>query len=241
MEMSPDLILDYLRTRGFEKGFQTTPLREFTGILDSITGEMVESRDGKGTKRLRVLYNFSEVIVISSTEPYTYPIAQIGIPYSDRERSMMGIFGMSVDKVINADVPEDAPPEAVKGQEYLVGKTIHMKMTPGHMMWDGSVRQETPRECWEVVAITEASTPGIILTVGTQPTALPVTSAKTAAPRALELLDGKTEHGWHQVVFTDPLVKGDAGLITQIITKQFIPAMEAANLVKKGEDGIYHL
>jgi hypothetical protein len=152
MPLTPEEILSQLRTRGFESGFQATPLREFFGKLGSISGDMVK-RGEMPQARLEVLYNFSELEVLTSTEPYESPIAQIAIMHSNREQSGMGVFGKSVDKVINADLPEDAPPEQVKGQDYLIGKTLHMKMTGGHMMWDGKTKEEKARDCWELVEI----------------------------------------------------------------------------------------
>lgn len=255
-DLTPEQILGQLRTRGFEAGFQPrTPLREFIGRLDNIGGEMV---DRFTPPRAQALYNFSEVEVITSTEPYPFPIAQIGIFISVREQSAMGVFGASVDKVINADIPDDAPPEEVKGQDYLIGKVLHMKMTGGHMMWDGATRKEVPRECWELVSVEgEAEVEEVpvkavdgytVFPPYSRPLEKPATKGKAkvavkdATARALELLDGKTENQFYQVVFSDPVVKLDnTGLRDKIIARGFIAPLEAAEVIEKDDDGVYHI
>jgi hypothetical protein len=57
----------------------------------------------------------------------------------------------------------------------------------------------------------------------------------------MNLLDGKTQQEWNNVVFQDPLVKGDPELSNSIIQGTFIPPLEAANLVTKDTDGRFHV
>jgi len=229
MTLSPEDILAQLRTRGFEEGFQRTPLRHFRGKLTSITGNMIERFQ---PPRLEVQYNFEDLEVLDSTEPYPFPIAQISIMHSMRKRSGMGYFGASVDRVINANVPEDAPAEQVKGQDYLIGKEQEWMLTPGHMIWDGNAGEERPRECWELISI---------IGEGSSSSDTAASSEGSAIDRALQLLDGKTEQQWHQEVFQDPVVKGDGGLVSSIIGREFLPPLEAAGTVTKDEDGVYHV
>lgn len=233
-DMTPDEVLAQLKTRGFDKGFQRTPLREFKGKLESITGSM-EQRGNSPQARLYVLYNYADVEVIQSTEPYPFPVAQLEIPHSNRDRSLMGVFGASVDKIINAGADENAAQDQVKGQDYLVGKTLHNKMTPGHMMWDASKGEETPRDCWELVGIEgEGSTPA---TATAQPTGTGAVASNTQ--KALDILDGKTLQQWHQEVFS--AIKGDTELSQNIINGEFLPPLEALGMVTKDENGIYHV
>ena len=74
--LTQDQILAQLMTRGFEQGFQRSPLRDFWGKLTSITGEM---RTGQSGSFAVALYNFDEVEVIESVEPYTSPIGQVEV------------------------------------------------------------------------------------------------------------------------------------------------------------------
>ena len=140
-QLNQEELLGLLKTRGFSKGFQRTPLRDFFGRLDSITGNLVTKFQ---PPRLEVLFNFSEVDVVESTEPYQMPVAQLGIFNSNAEKSGMGYWGASIDKIIN---PKDAngtdinPPEQIKGQSALIGKLLHLKLTDGHLIYDGNANK----------------------------------------------------------------------------------------------------
>jgi hypothetical protein len=189
--------------------------------------------------RLEVSYNFSEIEVFESTEPYTSPIAQISLLHSNRIKSAMGILGASIDKIINAGLGENVAQEQVKNQDFLIGKVQEWRVTPGHMMWNADAGQETPRECWEVVyveGVGGAPHGGVAAPVTTkaQPDAI------TPVQQALNLLDGKTQQQWNNSVFQDPMVKGSPDLINQIISGSFLSAMESSGQITKDENGIYH-
>jgi hypothetical protein len=235
-DLTPEQVLAQLRTRGFETGGFRSPLRHFRGKLNSITGSMVQ-RGQMPAAKLEVSYNFSNVEVIESTEPYPFPIAQISLIHSNRVKSAMGVLGASIDKVINAGLDENAPQEKVKNQDYLVGKVQEWKVTPGHMMWDADQKVETARECWEVISVVGV---GSVPTVAGQSVA-PTAGTTTPVQRAIELLDGKTLQQWNNMVFQDPIVRAGGGdLVNSIINGEFIPPLEAAGIISKDENGIYH-
>ena len=158
--MTQDQILAQLQTRGFESGFQRSPLRDFWGKCTSITGEM---RSGQSGSFAVALYNYGDVEVIESVEPYTSPVAQIEVSVSKGAKSKMGYLGASIDGIINAGLPLDAPPEAVKNQGYIIGKTLHMKLTPGHMIPSKDdatgAWAEKPNDCWILLEIKGEGTP----------------------------------------------------------------------------------
>lgn len=253
-ELTQDEVLAQLRTRGFESGFERTPLRDFWGKLDTITGEM---RQGQRGMYLVAFYNFSEVEVIYSIEPYESPIAQIEIAASTRQKSRAGYFGASVDKIINAGLPPDVlalipdpsgavdaagkvllvPNPQVKTQSYLLNKILHMAMTPGHMVWNQNAGAEQPIDCWELMEIRGEVAPAPQPAPGT-----PATSAPAgAAQQAKALLDGLTEQQWLQKAFGDPVIKADQELVNSIIGRVFLPGLETAGLVEKDANGVYHV
>jgi len=242
-DLTPEQVMEQLRTRGFETGGFRSPLRHFRGKLDSITGSMVQ-RGAMPQPRLEVLYNFSEVEVFESSEPYPFPVAQISIMHSNRVKSAMGVLGASMDKILNASLDENAPQEQAKNQDALIGKVQEWKVTPGHLMWDGNAGAEVPRECWEVVYVEGVGgTPhsGVAATPATAGQPAPATPAGvTPVQQAINLLDDKTQQQWNDVVFRDPLVKSDAELIQSIIQGTFLPPLEAAGTVTKDENGVYH-
>ena len=254
--LSQDQIIGQLKTRGFEAGFSTTPLRDFKGRLTDIGGEM---RDGNWGSYLVVLYNIAEVEVIESVEPYTSPIAQIEIPHSSKAKSKMGYFGNSVDRIINATLAPDVAAEMAKNQDYLVGKICRFAFTPGHMLWNGESKQDLPTNCWEILEVAGeavvAQVPVPAAVVAGVPAVAPVAAAPVAVPipvpvavapvsavqQALVLLDGKNLQAWHQVVFIDPVVKASPDVINSIIGTTFLPPLEAAGQVTKDADGTYHV
>ena len=236
--MTQDQILAQLMTRGFESGFQRTPLRDFWGTLTSITGEM---RQGNTGAFAVALYNFDGVEVIEATEPYTSPIGQIEVSVSTKEKSKMGYLGKSIDSVINVGLPLDAPAGQAKNQDFIIGKFLHMKLTPGHMIPNRDdatgVWGERPNDCWELMEIRGEGAPPPTTVTGAPPP--PTTPVVDANQQALSLLAGKTEQLWHQACFIDPVIKADTAVVQSIISRAFLNGLEAAGKVTKDADGIY--
>ena len=232
--LSQDEVLAQLKTRGYEEGFQRTPLRDFWGILDSYTGEM---RSGQNGSYLVVIYTFSNVEVIKSTEPYTAPTAQLEIPHSVKARTKMGYWGESIDKIINAGVPLDVPQEKVKNQDFLIGKLGHYKLMPGNMIWNSQEKAEKPIDCWKLIELKVGNMPSNPTPAGIPGIGTP--TQESSILTALKLLNGKTEQQWHQEVFTNTIVKADSALVNSIISRQFLKPFELAGTVTKDAKGIY--
>lgn len=245
-DLTPEQVLAQLQTRGFEAGGFRSPLRHFRGKLDSITGSM-EQRGSMPQAKLELHYNFSELEVFESTEPYPFPITQISMMHNTKDKSNAGVLGLSMGKIINAGVDENIPQgdPRVKNQDFLIGKVQEWKVTTGHMMWDNDKQAETPREAWEVVSVEGVGgTPhsGVATAPATEvPAAAPATSGVTPIRQALDLLDGKSQQEWNSLVFQDPVVKGEGALVKSIIDGTFITNMEATGMVTKDDNGIYHL
>jgi len=242
-ELTPEQVLAQLQTRGFEAGGFRSPLRYFKGKLGSITGSMVQ-RGTMPQAKLEVNYNFSELEVFDSAEPYPFPIAQISMMHSNRTKSNMGVLGASMDKLINAGVDSNATQAQVKNQDFLIGKVQEWKVIPGHMMWDNDKQAETPREAWEVVYVEGVGgTPhsGVAATVSASTSTVDTPTGVTPVQQALNLLDGKTQQDWNTLVFQDVLVKGDQSLVAKIIGGAFIPELEAVGMVTKDDNGVFHV
>jgi len=233
-------VLAQLKTRGFETGSFRSPLRHFRGKLDSITGSMVQ-RGQMAQPRLEIAYNLSDIEVFESTEPYPFPIAQMTIMHSNRDKSAMGVLGASMDKIINAGVGANTPQQQARNQDALIGKVQEWKVTPGHMMpgrdEDGKWT-ETPREAWEVVWVEGmGGTPHSGVAAQEVPTEK---VSETPIQRAINLLDGRTQQQWNNVVFQDAAVKGNSELVNSIITGQFLPSLKESGVINKDANGVYH-
>ncbi len=246
-------LLASLKTRGFEEGFQKSPLRDFRGRLVSITGHLITSMTPPATE---VLYNFEEVEVMpnGSVEPYLSPVTQIPIFQNNRDRSAMGYLGASIDRIINAGIPEDAPDELVKKQSFLIGKMQRWKYTGGHMIWDRRAANpenpskpgmEVPKECWEVIEVEGFSTPVPVAPNIVQPKTVTPTAtmtpqaAKTAVQLAIDLLDGKTDTQFATAAFSNDIIKRDGKIVSSLLGGQFIPGLIAAGVATKNTDGTY--
>lgn len=249
-ELSQDQVLAQLRTRGFEEGFVRTTLRDFWGVLTSVTGDM---REGDRGAYLVALYNHENVEVIESTEPYTSPIGQFEVSASSRAKSSMGYLGASIDRIINQGIAPEIMQEQVKNQEYLVGKRCHWKFTPGHPIpkrasdgtWD-----DVLTNCWELIEIAGEATPTPAAAPATQvvtPAAAPTPAPPkpgeppvSATQEALKELNGKNIQQWHQAVFVNPVVKGNTAFVQTIISGAFLAGQIAAGIVTLDEaTGIY--
>jgi hypothetical protein len=240
--MTPEELLNNLKTRGFEEsGFAETPLQEFISTLTNITPEVIAPKPGGKSFNpfTKVMYNFQDgdLEVLATKEAYPMPVCQIGISHSTKKNSAMYYFGTSVDRIINAGVPDDAPADQVKGQSFLIGKRLHMKQVPHtfSVKQKDSTYADEVKQTWELVEIMGMSRPTNIAT-STQPKAA---SGITPTQQALTLLNGKTETAWYQEVFKDTLVKSQPALMNSIINKQFLPAFVASGAAILGADGKY--
>lgn len=226
---TPEELLALVRIRDLEKGggYRGTPLREFKGTLESYSANLV---DRFTPVRTEIVFNFTDIEIgegmAPPIEPYPFPIAQVSIFYNVNEVSYWGIFANSLVALI----PEN------EGLDYLESKKLHMKVTGGHMMWDGQKGIETPRECWELISVEGAvAPPG-----SGKPTGKKGVDANPTDV-ALKLLDGKNIQDWNQIVFQDPAVKSDGDLITSILNNTFIPSMKEKGIVTVDENGVHHV
>lgn len=200
--------------RGLIEGYQRTPLREFKGKLDGFPTELV---DRFLPAKTYVNLNYSEVEVIETIEPYPFPITQLPMPLNKRRTSSWTIMADSIAKLI--------PPD--QDISNTIGMIHHLKFTPGHMMWDDKKGESTAREAWEVIGLSGAG--------------VATANVADATDRALELLDGKVEEEWNQLVFKDATVKGDGKLIDSILHRRFLQEMKTAGRATDDSNGIWHV
>ena len=200
-----------LPIRGLKAGFES-PLQEFTGILDSVD-QREETFGGKGKPKLKATFNFKNIKVIKSTEPYNFPIANISLFFSETQKSGWGIFADSITKLI----PE------TEGLGFLNGKLIHMALTGGHDFGTDKVTKEKIiRDCWEVIEIEGVATK-------VDPT-----------QRVLDILDGKTDVQFNQVALGDPILKTAPSIMDQLVGQTLLPALEQSGKITKDANGIWH-
>jgi hypothetical protein len=199
-------VTDMLTTRGLKDGFGT-PLQEFIGLLDSYS-----TRKDEKFNKLRVTFNFKDIKVIKSSEPYNFPIAPIDINFSEHKKSNWGVFSGSANKFMpdNEDLP------------WLKGKRVHMALTPGHDFGKDKEGKPMIRDCWEVVGIDGVS--------GKVP----------PEERVIEILDGKTDVQFNQIALTDPILKSAPGIMDSLVNQTLLPALETQGKITKDAAGVWH-
>jgi len=133
-----------------DESFENLPLKDFWGTLTAVSASMVT---GVAPSRLKVKLDFSKLEVIESDEPYTLPTAHIYILQSNREKSEWGVFGNSIDRILNARLPEYISPHLIRGLRHCLDKRIHLRYTPQHLMEDRATKAEKLVSAWEVVEI----------------------------------------------------------------------------------------
>lgn len=204
---------DVLTIRGLQEGFDT-PLRKFTGTLDSYGIE--DNRPAE--------LNFTNITVIESVEPYPFPSAVVSIWPSTKVKSKWGVFGVALGKFIQ-------PHEDLRD---CCGKVFGMMFTPGHML--PTKNEETgewkdlPKECWEVYSLDGAE----VSADGTAPAAV------SPAEKAMQLLDGKNLQTFNQAAMADTVVRADPEILGQIVGKTFVQSLLDAGLFTMDGEGTYH-
>lgn len=202
--MTTENLLDQVSIRNLKEG--GTPLRRFKGKFDSYTLDPIT-----GSTKMRVNLNFTEVEVKDSTEPYQFPIAQIGISHSLSQRSGWGIFSKSLVQFLKED-------QDIKD---AVGMTMELAMTPNHIYGKNQEGEDITGNVWEVASVE-----------GAGPKVNPI-------EKALEILDGKQESAFNQAVFNEPALKG-TDVLSAILNKTFVKTVLEMGQATVDADGTYH-
>ena len=212
--MADEQVRDMLSIRGLtDSDFKQSPLREFKGVLDSYGLE----------EKKPVSMNFREMEVIDSIEPYPFPTGVIDIWASPKIKSVWGVFGVSLAKLI---------PEGSDLKDCINGN-FHMKMTPGHML-PKKIKDEATgieewkdvaKECWEVISFNGVTADGV---------------GKSPTDTATDLLDGKTLMNFNLDALQNEIIRGDNELLSAIVSKAFADGLVAAGKFTIDPEGIYH-
>lgn len=209
-------IKNMLSFRGLQEGFEH-PLIEFIGTLQDYNPQPPNEQG-----RVPVLFNFTDVEVIRSREPYPHPIAQLRILLSDKKRSGWGILGQSVQAIDESlDIPD------------LVNKRLHMEHTPGHHFGKSreanaeGIKEDIIRDCWELKAIVGGSGSSTVKV--------------DAMTRVLELLDGKNAQQFNQAAFADAIIKTDSSIQGGILDNTLLAGLIASGQITKDDNGIHHV
>ena len=201
-----------------------TPLRRFSGKLQDYVPTKVTPEGGR--EYMSIVFNFVDVVVIESVEPYPFPIATINISYSTSTETRWDALATSIKKLF----------ESTPALEELVGKTQEWAYLPAKLRKklpdaEGGAWVTADDEAWQVVSIGEASAGS--QAAGTEP-------GFDIDAHILNLLDGKTEQDFYQAFYQDPKVRSHPELITAATERKLLGTLEEAGRVSRDSEGIWH-
>lgn len=212
-----------------------TPLRHFKGTLspDQRLDEERETKDG--SRRYVVLnFNFSDVEVLESVEPYAFPIAVITVGYAPPKVSRGGTAFEALAGSLRKLMPENPDINNLKGkrQEWKMEERMLRRGLideEGQPRVDGNNNQiwgDVAVLCWTVVSIDGVGS----------------TEEKDAEFNAflVELADGKTEPQFYEVALMDQRVNARPNITDALVNRKLLVTLIEMKLLHRDAEGILH-
>ena len=206
-----------------------SPLIKFRGILKEY--ELIETTyQDSGRKSERVKFDFTDVQVIESREPYSFPIATIQIGYNNQSDSRWDVWKESAAKFLPT---RDIDLLQGKEQEWYYGPA---KVRGPLKNEDGEdvIDERTGKAKWGLM---DADAWQVTWVEGAE-----VADGASITDRVLELLDGKTESAFNAALMTDQEARRFPqymDTVSAMTDRKLIPGLVTAGLVKQNTDGTY--
>jgi len=227
--------------------FDVGPLRRFMAVFDSMPKEPQSFGEGESAKKsMRVTFNFRDLEVLETIEPYHFPVFSFNATESNRKKSKYGVFAESFNVVADSQLsPEQldpSNPNFVPAKDRMdfkdaIGKRLGLVLADGEdgrpeppMLYDGRVQEDKPTPAWTVYSIEGIGAVG---------------QGADAAEVAKQLLDGKTLPQFNAEALKNTTIKNDTALLTSIslpvsAAGNFANALIAAGEFTKDTAGVYH-
>jgi hypothetical protein len=210
-----------------------SPLLRFKGILANYTPEERTSNQDQ-SKYMIINFNFTDVEVLDSTEPYPFPIAIIKVGYKPPKDSRGGTKWDAFASSLRKLSPENPDLDVLVGnrQEWAVSPfKIRSPLTDeeGNPQLDGNGRPvwgDVDQPCWKVVSVD----------------GLGSVEEKDADFNAflVDLADGKTEPKFYEVALTDSKVTARPNIVEAITNRKLLDTLTEMNLLTRDAEGILH-
>ena len=198
-----------------------TPLRRFDGVLQEYVPTKHAAQEG-GREYMTIVFNFVDVVVIESVEPYAFPIATISVPYNTTTETRWDALASSIKKVFGH----------TPSLEELVGKKQQWAFLSAKLRKkEGDDWITANEEAWQLVSIEG---------VGSGVSGSGTTPSSDIDAHILTLLDGKTEQDFLQAFYQDPEVRKFPDLITAATNRELLPSLEKAGRIGRDPQGIWH-
>jgi len=211
--MTEEQFVPSLATKAFG-----TPLLRFQAFLKEYKSE--KRRDeSSGREYMVVKFDFTDLVVIDSVEPYPFPVAVIEIGYSSTEKTKWDALAQSIKKLYGRTPALDEIVE--KTQEWHFGDCKLRTLDDSDKQW-----KDLPGQAWQIVSIEGIGDPAV--------------ETQNRDDHVLDLLDGRTEADFNQEVLTDPTVRQDRDLVTAITNRELLPSLEKAGRAHRDSAGVWH-
>ncbi len=215
-----------------------SPLQEFIAIMDSWeaeTREVASDEPGGSPRKYQVItFNFKDLEVIKSTEPYAFPIAVLSIGYAlptvSRGNTRWDAFAGSVRKLT-----PDPDLDLLVGKRQtwaMLPATLRQALTEedGTPKLDGRLRPlwgDVKSDCWQVKEIE-----------GLGSTA---ESDEEFMGFLVGEADGKTPTDWYEALLGDRRVtQGRGDIVTAITERKLLDTLLTAGKLTQDSDGVLH-
>jgi len=215
-----------------------SPLREFIAILESWeaeTREVAADNPGDTPRKYQVItFNFKDLEVIESTEPYAFPIAVLSIGYAPPTVSRGNTRWDALASSIRKLTPD---PDL----DLLVGKRQTWAMQPATLRQALTEEDGTPKldgrlkalwgdvqaDCWQVKEIEGLG------------------STEESDAEFMDFLvdqaDGKLAKDWYEALLGDRRVtQGRGDIVTAITERKLLDTLVTAGKLTQDAEGILH-
>ncbi|KKM81647.1 hypothetical protein LCGC14_1327610 [marine sediment metagenome] len=214
-----------------------TPLRHFKGTLsDDPTKPLREERSTKDGSRKYVVinFNFLDVEVLDSVEPFPFPIALITIGYAAPQTSRGSTKWEAFSGSLRKLMPDNPDVNLLKGkrQEWKMDtRKLRRGLTDeeGQPVMDANNNQvwgDVDTLCWTVVAVDGL---GSVQEADEEFNAYLV-----------DLADGKTEVQFYEVALVDEKVRGRPNIVQAIVDRKLLNTLKEMNLLTRDAEGVLH-
>ena len=212
-----------------------SPLIRFRGVLKEVK-ESTYTPQGGGNDRLSLEFNFVDVTVIESREPYPFPIASVRIGYSDRGNTKWAAFTKSFKDIVPRTEFENLenPMKVLegKGQEWYYAPAqlrLPLKNEDGSDKMKADGKPEwgvTEGQAWQLVSVDgyqSAGGPGLM-------------------DKILDFADGKGDQAIYTWIFTTQELKAYPdynATVEGVVSKTLLPTLVAGGKLKANDNGTY--
>lgn len=215
-----------------------SPMLRFRGTLKEVTPTVYKNEEDPSAKeRMTVKFDFTDVTVIDTEEPYPFPTATGSLPYSDRGDTIWMAWATSFRNIVpksdwqNLSMPFKVLEGKVQEWAYLPARLRrpltdengeNIKGADGRDKWGVQ-----DADAWQLVSV-EGYTGE---------------SGATIYDLIVEKLDGSDDKGFMEWLFTDMSLKsvpGHNAAVEAQAERKLIPMLLETGKLSQDPNGVYH-